>query len=111
MVGIVQPDADELAGARDAGAKPGRRIDHGQRCGVDAAQPGKTFVRQGRTGNVGNYAREIPDGAVLVHKAGAFGPLWPVAKKFHAVSFQTFDQPPSITWATPVVYALSSEAR
>ena len=56
VVGVVQADADEFSGARDAGAKAGGCGDDRQFARVDSAQGGNTGIGQGRAADI----RDMP---------------------------------------------------
>ena len=84
----------------------------GSFAGSSAAQPGEAGVRQRRAGDVADDAGEVADLAAGVEQARLLVSFGAVAQEFHSVpSGQMLVQPPSITWATPVVKPLSSEAR
>ena len=107
VIGIVQPDTDELGRARHTGAKPRIRRHHRQGQGVKAAQPGKARIAEHIAGNIGDHAAKVADRAVAGQHPGLFRAPCPMSQQFHVVSsfcrVQVLDQPPSITWAMPVV--------
>src|SRR6056297_2945824 len=111
MVGIVEADADELAGAGHAGAKTGAGGDFGQVGGVGRAKPVEARFRQDIAADIVHDAGQVAQAAIWRDDAGALATALAVTDEFHGSPLQVFDQPPSMTWAWPVVYDASSEAR
>ena len=90
VVRIVQADADELAGARDACTKSRRAGNNRQGAGVQGGkfgQPGQHVARK-----VTDHARKIADLAVCIKDAGLFLAARAIAEEFHLWSFMSGGQ-------------------
>ena len=91
VVGVVQADADELAGAADAGAEAQvllrRAGDEGERGRVKGGEALQGLGRQGSAADVGHMGGKVADLAVCIEKTGFLGALGPVAQQFHGKSF------------------------
>ena len=88
MIGIVQPDGDELADLADAGAKPQPllrgAVHQRQRLRVDVAKSRKAVGRQGLPGDIADMAGKVAHPTGFVQQAGLLGPGSPIAQKFHS---------------------------
>ena len=73
MVGIVQPDGDEIARAGDAGAKTDAFGGQGQVGGAEVAQAGEAIAGQHRAANVGHHGGKVTDAAIGIDEAGLLG--------------------------------------
>src|SRR3546814_7049564 len=73
VIGIVEADRDEMAGAGDARTIADPVLDQRQRRRVDRGEPGKPG-RANRGGvDVGDMGGEVADAAVGVDQSGLFG--------------------------------------
>src|SRR5690606_5601353 len=83
MVGIVQPDADELADIGHAGADALAGIEFGQHADIGGADFRQAFGGQRLAADIADDAGEIADGAVLGQDGGLFCALGANAEQFH----------------------------
>jgi hypothetical protein len=83
VIGIVEPDTDELADAADASAKARLTRDERQRRGIERAKARKARIGQRVARDVVNVARKIADVSVGVDKTRFFLAFRPKAKQFH----------------------------
>ena len=83
MVGVVQPDGDEITGIADARAKPRRAADQRQLVGLELAELRQPFGRKRLAGDVGDHFREVADTALGIEHAGLFAPGGAEAHEFH----------------------------
>ena len=70
MIGIVQPDADELGDGTDTGADADGGIDSWQAERIDRGDAGKARIVDRQPGNIRNHAGEITDDAVASSRPG-----------------------------------------
>jgi hypothetical protein len=112
VVGIVQPDADELADAGDARPEPRRALDQRQGGDVDRAEALDRRRRERVAGNIVDMGFERADPSSGIQETGLFLPARAVTQQFHGcrlsvewkpVSVRHIDQPPSMMWIWPVV--------
>ena len=87
VIGIVQPDADEFAGARDARPQPCPHRDQRQAHRINPAQHRQPGVRQHRPANIGHQPGQIADAAIGSQNPRALCPHRPVPQQFHAFPF------------------------
>jgi hypothetical protein len=85
VIGIVQPDADELAGSGNAGAKARAAADDRQ--AVDIELLGPTHIADRVAADIGDHAAQVPDLAILVEDTRLFRPKGSVPQKFHVFLF------------------------
>ena len=89
MIGIVQPDGDELAHIADAGAKaqPGLRhaLDQRQVSRVQRGKTRKPRRRQHIARNIGHMRRQIAHPALIVQQPRLFRARRPITQQFHPV--------------------------
>ena len=83
VVRIVQADADELAGARDARPDPRGAFDLGQARQVERGDRRETLGREQVASDVAKLGGQRADDAVLIEDAGLFLAARAVTKKFH----------------------------
>ena len=106
MIGIVETDADELAGACNAWAKAWVAFDLWQRIDVQRTELGECFRVENGTRQITDMGREITDIAVGIEKARLLLTGFAIAKKFHEITpfgdlkWRTYMvQPPSMLYA------------
>ena len=83
VIGIIQPDGDEIADIADARAEPRLAAHQRQLVGLELAQLGEAFRRQRLAGNVGHDFRQVADPALGIDHAGLFAAWCAEANKFH----------------------------
>ncbi len=83
MVGIVQPDGDEIAHLADA--RPDARIAANERqlLRLELAQLVEALGRQRVAGNVGNDFGKVADAAFGIQHAGLFAPRCTITDELH----------------------------
>src|SRR5450830_1026225 len=86
VIGVVQPDADELADAPHAGAQAGCAGHQGQAGGVDGAQTIEGVRVEGAALDVGHVGRQIPELTRRIQQARFLLARGAIAKQFHALS-------------------------
>src|SRR5580693_1812024 len=83
VVGIIQPDGDEIAHPADARPDPRLAFDQGQLGRIEFLQLGKALRRQRFAGEIGNDFRQIANLALVVDHAGLFAAGCAVTNEFH----------------------------
>src|SRR5580700_2312075 len=83
MVGIIEPDGDEIAGPGDARPDPRLAFHQWQFFRIELFQLGKAAGREHVGGNVGNDFRQIADVAFGIDQAGFFAAGCAVTNEFH----------------------------
>ena len=99
MVGIVEADADELAGAGNAGADARLAGDQRQAFGIDLRQRGQRIRIELRAGDIEHMARQVADRARGIDHARPLAADFTITNKFHVSLPLIADQivqPPSI---------------
>ena len=83
MVGIVEPDGDEVADPADAGAEPGLAADQRQLVDRRLADLGEPLGRQRLPGDIGHHLREVADAPFGVDDSGLFATVRAEADELH----------------------------
>ena len=83
MVGVVEPDADELASPGDARPEARGAIDTGQLRGVESGETAQTRGPQRIAGNVVDVRAEVAKSPGRVDHTGAFGAGRAVSDELH----------------------------
>ena len=83
MVGVVEPDGDEVAHLADAGAEPRPAGDHLEPLEVGLPDLGEAAGGQRLAVDVLHHARQVADLAVGVDDAGLLAAGRAVADEFH----------------------------
>ena len=99
MVGIVEADADELAGAGDAGADARLAGNQRQAFGIDLRQLCQRIRIELRAGNIEHMARQVADRAGRIDQSRPLATDFPITNKLHVslpLNSDQIVQPPSI---------------
>ena len=83
VVGIVEPDGDEIADSGDAGADPRIALDERQLVDRRLADLGEPFGRERIPCDVGHHFREVADATLGVDDAGLFTAARAEADELH----------------------------
>src|SRR5579862_4165136 len=83
VVGIVQPDGDEIAHPADARPDPWLALHQRQLFRIELFQLGEVFRRQRLAGEIGNDFRQVANLALGVDHAGLFAAGGAVTNEFH----------------------------
>jgi hypothetical protein len=86
MVGVIQADADALAGSADARAEPGITRNHRQRFGIERRDAGQPVGQKNLAGDIPDMGGQIADVAVAIEKPRLFLAPRAVTQQFHGVS-------------------------
>ena len=88
MVGVIEPDADELARAGHWHAQSDLRVDEGERGRVDGGQLLERGGREHVAANVGDDSAQVAALSGGVNESGTFGADGAVANEFHVESLE-----------------------
>ncbi len=83
MVGVVEPDGDEVAHAADAGAEPRPAGDGFQPLEIGLFDLGEAAPRQHGAVDVRHHARQVADFTVGADNAGLFAAGRAIADELH----------------------------
>jgi hypothetical protein len=86
VVGIIEPDGDEIADAADASADARLALHQRQLFRLELAQLVQARGRQRCTRDVGDHLRQVADAAFLIDHAGLFAAGRAIANEFHDLS-------------------------
>src|SRR6266511_1715910 len=86
MVGIVEPDGDEVGDAADAGAEPRLAGDERQLLDRRLADLGEPCGRERLPGNVRHHFRQVADASFGIDDSRLFAAAWAEADELHGFS-------------------------
>ena len=83
MIGVVEPDAEQLADTAHRAAEPRFRLDRGQRCGIDRRDSRQALRREHRAVDVDDVPRQIAHSTAGIQDAGLLGARLAVPDQLH----------------------------
>src|SRR5262245_44222047 len=83
MVGVIEPNGDEITDPADAWAEPGIAAHRRQIVGLELAHASEAFGGERLAGQVWNHLRQITDAALGIEDSGFFAPGGAEADELH----------------------------